>query len=93
MIKITLRENMSKVSGLISKLLLTKRNNSWDKNLGDVLLHKHRRLCSCLPTTIYSYQTSNSKRKNPEILIQTNYGIPGQASWKSSYGRWCIKVV
>jgi hypothetical protein len=68
MIKITLRENMSKVSGLISKLLLTKRNNSWDKNLGDVLLHKHRRLCSCLPTTIYSYQTSNSKRKKSRKL-------------------------
>ena len=31
--------------------------------------------------------------KNPESLIETNYGIPGQASWKSSYGRWYIKVV
>lgn len=34
MIKITLRENMSKVSGLISKLLLSRRNNSWDKTWG-----------------------------------------------------------
>ena len=92
MIKITLRENMSKVSGLISKLLLSRRNNSWDKTW-DVLLHKHRRLCSCLPTTVYSYQSSNSKRKNPESLIQTNYGITGRASWKSSYGRWYIKAV